>query len=94
VIVRVMGEGQYELDDALLPELEALDAPAERAVEAGDEAAFATALGALLARVREAGRPLAPERLQPSDVVLPAPDATVEDVRHLFEGGGTGLVPG
>ena len=94
MIVRILSEGQWELDDAQLAELEALDAPAERAVEAGDEGAFATALAALLARVREVGRPLPADRLVPSDVVLPGPDATVEDVRHLFEGGGDGLVPG
>jgi hypothetical protein len=94
VIVRILGEGQYELPDALLDELEALDAPAEQAVEARDDGAFATALAALLARVREAGTPLPVDRLAPSDVVLPAPDATVDDVRHLFADGGTGLVPG
>jgi hypothetical protein len=94
VIVRILTEGQWELEDALRDELEALDGPAEAAVGAGDQAAFSAALAALLARVREAGRPLPADRLVPSDVVLPAPDATVDDVRHLFEDGGEGLVPG
>jgi Cu+-exporting ATPase len=63
-----------------------------RAVEAGDEAAFDRSLEALLAGVRETGRPVPDDYLGPSDLVLPGPDATIEDVRALLSE--EGLIPG
>lgn len=92
MIVRIMGEGQRDVPDAELDGLNALDAEVEAAVDAGDEPEFARALTRLLGRVREVGAPLADDVLLPSDLVLPAPDATADDVRHLFDG--DGLVPG
>jgi hypothetical protein len=96
VIVRILGEGQLELPDGVLDELNLLDADVERAVDGGDEPAFAAALTRLLDRVRALGRPLADDVLVPSSLVLPAPDATIDDVRHLFDEatGADGLVPG
>lgn len=94
MIVRILGEGQRDVPDVELESLNALDAEVEAALEAADEGAFAAALGRLLDRVREVGRPLPDDVLVPSALVLPAPDATADDVRHLFEGSGEGLVPG
>ena len=48
MIVRILGEGQYDLSDKALDALNALDAAVEAAIEVGDEAAFATSLAALL----------------------------------------------
>ena len=87
-----MGEGQRDVPDAALDELNALDADVEATVRAGDEAAFSSALGRLLDRVRELGPPVPDDALVPSALVLPSPDATADDVRHLFDG--DGLVPG
>jgi hypothetical protein len=42
--------------------------------------------------VREAGKPLPVDSLQPSDFVLPDSDAHVDDVREML--GDEGLVPG
>lgn len=92
MIVRIMGEGQREVDDIELGRLNELDNEIERAVEAGDEAQFSQALARLHDRVREVGRPLPDEALVPSDVVLPPDHATIDEVRHLFEA--EGLVPG
>ena len=57
MIVRILGEGQFEVPDDQLDALNALDGAVEDAVESGDEAAFAAALGALLDGVRGAGYP-------------------------------------
>lgn len=94
MIVRIMGEGQHDVPDDEVDELNGLDAEVEAAVERGDDAAFAEALGRLLAQVRTVGTPLPDDALVPSDAVLPPPDATVDDVRHLFAAGPDGLVPG
>lgn len=87
-----MGEGQRDVPDAALDELNALDLVAERAVEAGDDAAFRAALATLHQAVRDRGELLADDVLVPSGLVLPPAHATVDEVRHLFDG--DGLVPG
>mgnify|MGYP001346001715 CR=1 FL=1 len=92
MIVRISGEGQYRLDDTTIEELNQLDAALESALEADDDAAFAAALGAMLDRVRAAGVELADEELLESDVILPAAEATADEVRAVLKS--DGLIPG
>jgi hypothetical protein len=91
MIVRILGEGQLRVDDQAAAQLQALDADVEAAVERNDQAALAAALGALLARARQ-GTPLPPDSLEPSDVIIPHEDATIEEVRKLLTD--EGLIPG
>jgi hypothetical protein len=92
MIVRILGEGQWQVDDEHLPELDILDGWLEQAVEAGDETAFAHALTALLYSVRDVGSRLPAERIIPSDLILPDTDATLDRVRAMLSG--DGLIPG
>jgi len=89
MIVRIMGEGQYTVDDALLERLNELDDALEAALE--DGAAFPAALAALLDAVRAEGEVVPDEELVTSDVVLPSGDATVAEVRALLTD--EGLIP-
>jgi hypothetical protein len=91
VIVRLMGEGQLDVADGDLSALNDLDAELEKAIESGDEAQFRGALHALLERVRKVGKPLPPEDLEPSDLILPPADATMDEVRAML--GDEGLIP-
>jgi hypothetical protein len=91
MIIRILGEGQFQMDDAATAELQALDADVEAAVRRDDQGALTAALGALLARARQ-GRPLPPDSLEPSDVIIPYEDATVDEVRKLMTD--EGLIPG
>ena len=92
MIVRILGEGQWDVPEAHLDELNRLDAQVEAAVEGDDESVFETALGALLDAVRSGGTRLPDDALQASDLVLPPSDATIEEVRALL--GDEGLIPG
>jgi PspA-Associated protein len=92
VIVRILGEGQYDVDASALDGLNELDAEVERAVEAGDEPAFEAALAALHDGVRAAGRPHPADSLDESDLILPPSGASIDEVRRLL--GGEGLIPG
>jgi hypothetical protein len=92
VIVRIMGEGQFEVDVSQLHELNALDDTLSTAVEGGDEGAFRAALSALLEAVRSRGTPIADDALVDSDLVLPYEDAHIDEVRELLSG--EGLIPG
>jgi hypothetical protein len=92
MIVRIGGEGQFEVPDEHLGELNRLDDDLAKAVDAGDEAQFKTALEALLASVRTVGRELPADFIGPSELVLPSPDSTIEEVREVL--GDEGLIPG
>jgi hypothetical protein len=94
VIVRVLGEGQYVIDEAHAELLNSLDSGLERAVEAGDEAGFRAVLTDLLAKVRTVGDPLPDDALAPSDAVLPDESSTLEEVRALLADSTEGLIPG
>jgi hypothetical protein len=87
-----MGEGQVSLDDAHLPELNKLDDELLAEVESGDDAGFRRTLTALLDAVRRRGEPLPDSSLEPSELILPSPDATLEEVRELLSD--EGLIPG
>jgi hypothetical protein len=92
MIVRILDEGQLQVDDAASAELNSLDAALEKAVNSGDEAAFRAALLALLDRVRALGTPLAADSLEPSDSILPRADADLDEVRSMLTG--DGYIPG
>jgi hypothetical protein len=92
VIVRILGEGQFRVDDAAAAELNQLDTELETAVEHGDEAAFTAALTQLLANVRAHGSPLPPDMLEPSELILPHQDSSMDEVRKLLTD--EGLIPG
>lgn len=94
MIIRVLGEGQYTVDDAHADLLNSLDSGLERAVESGDESAFRAALADLLTQVRTLGQPLPDDSLEPSDALLPAEDSSLEDVRALLADTSEGLIPG
>jgi len=92
VIVRILGEGQFDLSDDAVSALNELDAKVESAIEAGDEAAFGDALATLLDGVRTAGVPHDAETLDPSDLILPMSDASLAEVKDMLSG--DGLIPG
>ena len=92
MIMRILGEGQFEVADHTLEALNALDNELQAAVDAGDEAAFRDALAAVLALVREVGERVPDDHLGPSELVLPAAESTLEEVRALLSD--EGLIPG
>lgn len=92
MIVRILNGGQYELADEKMEELNRLDDPLSRAIDGGDEEAFRSALAELLSAVQNGGKVLPDDYLGPSDVVLPAEGASLEDVKELLTE--EGLIPG
>jgi hypothetical protein len=92
MIIRILGEGQYQLPDAAIADLNVLDAELEAAVNAGDPGQFSAALGALLAAVRERGNAVPDDVITASNLVLPAPDSDLAEVAALL--GDEGLIPG
>jgi hypothetical protein len=92
MIVRILGEGQLELADEHVEGLNMLDQKVADALDAGDDEAFRSALAALLDRVRSVGTPVAADAIVESDLLLPASDSHVDEVREML--GEEGLIPG
>ncbi|CAM5530303.1 hypothetical protein SHIRM173S_13243 [Streptomyces hirsutus] len=91
MIVRIMGEGQVALAESHLAELNKLDEELLAEMDNGDGPGFRVAPStALLNRVHELGEPLPDDSLEPSDLILPSPDATIEEVRELLSDDGDG----
>ncbi len=84
MILRILGEGQYEVDEATVDELNKLDDAVLAAVESNDEAGFRAALEALRNKAVESGTQVADDYLGPSELILPAVDSSIEEVSALL----------
>lgn len=91
MIVRLMGEGQYEVPNAALSELNELDNAAVQAIEADNEPRLRTLLESIGALVRKRGERLDDTHLAGSDLIIPPADLSLEEARELFAG--EGLIP-
>ena len=91
MIVRISTEGQYEIDDSDVAELNTLDKEAVAACGDDDEAHFRETFSRLLELVRSRGKPLGDDELTGSDVILPPPDVSLEEAKAEFQG--DGLIP-
>jgi len=85
MIVRLLGEGQYRVDDSLLARLNEIDAKVEKAVADGDEQALWSGLQSLAEMVRKNGEKLADEDLSPSDAIIPPEDLSLDEARELMQ---------
>ena len=91
MIVRISGEGQYELADDDKDRLNTLENAVVSVVESGQEAGFEDAFAALLDFVRDAGARVGDDELEGSDVILPPADTTFAEAGAEFTG--EGLIP-
>jgi len=95
VIVRIFSDGQYQVPEDARATLTDLDAKALTALESEDDAAFLAAYADLIEHIHAAGERLADDALEPSDLILPPADISVEEAHGMFTGRftGEGLLP-
>ena len=91
MIVRLMGEGQYRLDDGARERLNEVDNRVAEAVEADDEGGLRERLSELTEIVRREGERLPDDDLSASDLIVPPSDLTMAEAKELFAG--EGLIP-
>lgn len=82
MIVRIMTDEQYRLDDSHLAEMQRLDKALDGAEERGDAVAFTAALRELTAYVQQHGTPVAMDEVVASDMIVPAPDMSLEEAKE------------
>ena len=84
MIVRILGEGRYEIPDADIPAIEEIDSVLVDAIDRGDEAAFAAALADLIGQVRHSGKAVAHDDTRTSEMVVPHDGSTLAEVKSLL----------
>lgn len=91
MIVRLMNEGQYRIDEGVRDRLNEIDERAVKSLEDGDEEELDTLLQRMWDLVQAEGERLPDDELAASDLVVPPPDLTLEETRKLFSD--DGLIP-
>jgi hypothetical protein len=84
MIVRILGEGQFDVDADTAAHLEELDNKLVAAVESDDEAAFDAALAAILEDTRRLGHAVPPGRFAPSDMALPQAGTSLAELKAIL----------
>jgi hypothetical protein len=91
MIVRLMGDTQYRIDDEVREQLNELDDRALTAMNEENETALDDVLDEMWQVVRDRGERLPDDDLSSSDLIIPPSDLTLEETRKLFSD--EGLVP-
>ncbi|GAB3698166.1 PspA-associated protein PspAA [Mariniluteicoccus flavus] len=96
MIVRILNEGQYRIDDSHLGELNECDDAIERAVDSNDQDRLTAALNTLITKIGEIGEVLPDDDLHDSDLIVPDAESTIEEIRVWLDDSGSdeGLIPG
>ena len=84
MIVRLMGEGQYRVDESVATQLNELDERVMEAIDRGDEAELDGYLDQMAELVRREGSRLPDDDLSASDAVVPPSDLTLEETQRLL----------
>ncbi|HIH40738.1 MAG TPA: hypothetical protein HA221_04170 [Halobacteria archaeon] len=87
MIVRIMTDHQYVVDDSLLQELNEIDNRIVSLVEKNDES-FVKELKKLIKIVKENGKILDDSVLKNSDIIIPPEDITLDEAKKIFTGEG------
>jgi hypothetical protein len=91
VIIRLMGQAQYRIDDGVREKLQELDEKAGSALEREDEQEMDGYLDEMWKLVEAEGVLLPADDLHPSDALIPPSDLSLEETRQLFSE--EGLIP-
>ncbi|CAD7771149.1 hypothetical protein FHEFKHOI_01196 [Candidatus Methanoperedenaceae archaeon GB50] len=88
MIIRLMGIGQYELDEEYIDDLNRIDNTLVEIVENEDHERFEKTYPELIKYVQKHGRPLPDEEIRESDIIIPPDDLTLEEAKKIFTGEG------
>ena len=91
MIVRILGEGQFNLPGSVIDDLNDIDNRMVEAVAGEDGAEFQSLLDEMFRLVRDRGESLPIDELVESDLILPETDLTLDEAKHIFIG--DGLLP-
>lgn len=100
-VVRIMGQGQYQLDSETISKLNEIDNSIVKLIEesekpqeetSGIEEKLREKLSQMASLITNNGKEIDSQEIIASDFIVPPADSSIEEVRTLFEG--EGLIPG
>jgi hypothetical protein len=102
-VARIMGDGQYRIDSAILANLNKIDNEIVKLLDSKSfsekssnnieiNSKFQTRLSEMVSIIKNNGKELGPEELVPSDFIIPPADTSVQEAKELFQG--EGIFPG
>ena len=92
MIIRILGIGQFKLDDRHIDILNKIDNQIVEHVSKGREKEFRADLAKIISMIQEKGEAIDPAEIIPSDIIVPPADMTLEEARQVFSG--EGLIKG
>jgi len=92
MIVRILHEGQFDVDGEDIDSLNDVDNQVVEAISKGDHDGFHKLMARMHDIVKTKAKPVPVEELVESDLILPPADASMDEVRDMF--GAEGLIPG
>ena len=88
MIVRIMGEGQYRVSEALCSELNQIDNRIVTLVTEGKAVEFKEELAKLVSEIKSRGEAIDPEEIIESNIIVPPEDLSLEEAKDIFKGEG------
>ena len=92
MIIRILGIGQFKLDDRHIDCLNKIDNQIVEHVSKGREKEFRKDLAKIISMIQEKGEAIDPAEIISSDIIVPPADMTLEEARQVFSG--EGLIKG
>jgi len=84
MIIRILGEGQFRLDDGLVQKINKIDNQIVDHVSKGKKTEYVQDLANLISTIKELAEPVDPEEILPSDIIIPPSDLSFEEARKVF----------
>lgn len=88
MIIRIMGEGQYRVPDALCDELNQIDNRIVKLVEEDKAVEFRDEIAKLISEIKKKGEPVEAEKILTSDIIVPPGDLSLKEAKAVFKGSG------
>ena len=92
MIIRILGIGQFKLDDRHIDIRNKIDNQIVEHVSKGREKEFRADLAKIISMIQEKGEAIDPAEIISSDIIVPPADMTLEEARQVFSG--EGLIKG
>lgn len=84
MIVRILADNQYRMNDEQMAEVDRLDDSLEVAINNNDESGFHTSLARLIEYIQKVGEVIPVEEIVSSDIIIPSDDMSLDEAREQF----------
>ena len=84
MIIRILGDGQFRLDDNLVEKINKIDNKIVDHVSRGNKEEYAQDLANLISTIKELAEPVDPVEILPSDIIIPPSDLSFEEAKKVF----------